>query len=119
MLLASQLVGGTLLDTEFETDGLNLTAYGTAIGGRPRIAIFNKESSKSATIRISIGPTITKARVWRLTAPSLDSTRGVTLAGIEVAQDGAWEPRHSETVEGEHGRFFLSLPAASAALVFV
>lgn len=119
MLLASQLTGGTLLDAKFDTGGLHLTAYATSHGGGSRIAIFNKQSSKSAIIRINTATRLNTARVCRLTAPGLDSTRGTTLAGTEVAQDGAWEPLHSETVEGQHGTFFLSLPAASAALVFV
>lgn len=119
MLLVSQLAGGDMLESRLTTGGLNLTAYGSSVGGRSKIVIINRELQEPATIRIHFEMPAEKAQVWRLSASALDSKHGVTLAGAEVTQEGAWEPSHSETYACPHGSLFLQLSAGSASLVTV
>jgi hypothetical protein len=56
------------------------------------------------------------ATAWRLQAPTLDSTEGVTLAGAEI-RAGVWSPRVVEPVAVKSGVARIRIPASSAALV--
>ena len=46
---------------------------------------------------------VRKATAWRLQAPALDATEGVTLAGAEI-REGEWSPQETEPVAIERRR---------------
>jgi hypothetical protein len=118
MMLANQFAGTTLVSTHFDSGGVNATAYAARDGSGYRIAVFNKDS-RDLSVTISAGGLIAEAQVWRLTGPSLDATSGITLAGAEVAQGGAWQPASVEHISVVEGAPALVVPAASAALLFI
>ena len=60
-----------------------------------------------------------KAEAWRLVAPALDATEGVTLAGAAIEAHGVWAPKTVEPIAVKDGVARLRLPAASAVLVFL
>ena len=119
MLLAGQLAGAAMVPAEMDTQGVNATAYAAKGRDDLQIAIFNKEEQQP--VRVEVNPSFSSRHVaiWRLTAPSVDSRSGVTLAGAEVNRDGAWAPAKAETAAQKRGRLTLEAPAASAVMVWL
>ena len=118
MMLANAFAGTLLLQTEWKC-GANATAYAARAGDGYRVAVFNKDAGRE--ISLSIGGLVKakKTHAWRLTAPALDATEGVTLAGTEIGPPGVWEPKVVEPVAVTNGASRLRVPAASAVLVFL
>jgi hypothetical protein len=119
MMLVNQLVGDTLLDASLNCGGVNATAYATRGKNDLKVAIFNKDAKSSLDLAIHLPQKAHKAIAWRLQAPTLDATEGVTLAGAEVSAHGEWRPRRVEPVEMRGGVACIRIPATSAALVFL
>jgi hypothetical protein len=119
MLLFHQAARGRIVPVECSTP-INVTAH-AALGDdrKLRVVIVNKDLSHSAVASVAPGSPRVKGEVVRLTAPSVASKEGVTLAGSAVSGDGTWTPRPGEPVQGINGRFEVSLPAASAALLVI
>jgi hypothetical protein len=119
MLLAGQFAGAAMAPAEFETQGVNTTAYAAKGPNGLQIAIFNKEEQQP--IRVNVNPSISGRHVamWRLAAPALDSKSGVTLAGAGVAADGTWAAAKEETAAQKQGRIEIDIPAASAVLIWL
>ena len=95
------------------SDG-HITAY--ALGARNKasaVVLINRDPDLDAQISLA-GIKLQKARVYRLSAPSLASTAGVTFAGEQVSTDGEWKPAKSELLENN----IADLPRASAAVIF-
>ena len=63
------------------------------------------------------GVRYTEGNVIRLTAPTVTTEEGVTLAGAAVQTDGTWTAKPAAGLSGERGEFSVELPASSAALV--
>ncbi len=96
---------------------MDLTAYATVDAtGAATAVIVNKEVSTDAEVRIAAGPKTGRARVMRLTAPSLDSKTNVKLGDAAVAPDGRWHGRY-ESAHVANGGCSIHVPAASAAIV--
>lgn len=121
MLVANEFAGGTMM----QVDGLqaggtiasaNATAYAARSGSGFKVALFNKDELKAVEISLHVPGKARKATAWRLRAPALDSTDGVTLAGAEI-RAGEWKPRIVEPVELRDGAARIRIPASSAALV--
>ena len=119
MMLANQLAGGTMLQVIGKMQGINATAFAARHTSGYKIAIFNKDESKAADLSFRTPSKVHKATAWRLQAPALDSTEGVTLAGAEIAAHAVWSPRVVEPVPVKGGIPRIRIPAASAALLFV
>jgi hypothetical protein len=119
MLLANQLAGGTPVKVEGMPAGLNATAYAVRNGSGFKVALFNKDGAKSVDVSVRAPSGVRKATTWRLQAPALDSTEGVTLAGAEIGEHAVWSPREAERVSVKSGVARIRIPAASAALVFL
>jgi hypothetical protein len=118
MLLANQFAGGMMLQVDGKIDGANATAYAARHGSGFRVAVFNKDESKAVDVSIRLPGKAHKANAWRLQAPALDATEGVTLAGAEI-RAGTWSPKETEPVEVRKGVVRIRIPASSAAIVFV
>lgn len=120
MMLVEQFAGTTLIANSFSPGRANATAYTSKAGQGLRIAIFNKDASRDLRIDIDLGGKARQAKLWRLTGPALDATRGVALAGAEVRHgDAAWAPKTEEAIAVHRGSLEVSVPHASAALLFV
>lgn len=119
MMLANQLAGGTMLQVNGKIEGANATAYASRHQSAYKVAIFNKDESKAVVVSLNLPSKAHKATAWRLQAPALDSTEGVTLAGAEIQPHAVWSPRVVEPVEVRNGVPRIHIPAASAALIFV
>lgn len=114
MLLAQQLAGATVLRAELKAHA-NVTAYAGRSGAVTKLALFNKGAAPVSFL-VQDDRESKSASLYRLQAPALDATTGVTLGGAEIAADGSWRPR-AESLPISNGRLRLTLPAASAALV--
>lgn len=120
MMLAEQFAGRTLVGAQLDAGALNATAYAARDGGGYRIALFNKDAASDLTVRIDAGSQkLGSGTLWRLTGPSLDATTGITLAGAAVGPDGAWRPAQIERVTAQGGMITVSVPRASAAILFL
>jgi hypothetical protein len=119
MLMANQLAGLTLFECGLEASGANASAYAARTREDVRVALFNRDASRDLLIEMPWNDARSRARVWRLTAPALDATAGVELGGAGVRTGAVWRPGEEETLELERNRFRVSLPRASAALVFI
>jgi hypothetical protein len=99
-------------------EGANVTAYAARQKSGFKVAIFNKDESQAVELSIHTPHRVQSATAWRLQAPALDSTDGVTLAGAEI-QEGQWSPHAAEPLEVSNGTPRIRVPAASAALLFM
>jgi Glycosyl hydrolase family 79 C-terminal beta domain len=90
-------------------------------GGRERVLVINDSLRRSLVVAVRLPGTSGAATVARLTAPSASSKRGVTLAGQSFGDQTSTGtlsgPSHTTTIGPTRGRFVISLPAASAALL--
>ena len=93
MLLAEEFAGAKLLETSLRTGGANVTAYSGTKNGELLLAVFNK-GDRPVAVRAD-GITGWKstsesrhssAKVWTLSAPALDSKRGVSFAQTAAAK---------------------------------
>jgi hypothetical protein len=93
--------------------------------GRTRVLVINKDASEARTVRLRVPSARpgTDATVVRLTAPSLSAASGVTLAGrtfgARTATGHLAGRRVTETVRPSDGRYVVTVPAVSAALVTI
>jgi hypothetical protein len=119
MLLANQLAGTKLRAVKLSDTGVNATAYAGEKDGQLRLAIFNKDNSQALRFALRATNGFKQAKVWRLAAPALDATSGITLAGAEISPDGSWSPSEVENLEMPPNGPVLDLPQAGAALLFL
>lgn len=117
MLLAQQFAGTRVMKVHLQA-ATNLTAYAGRDGTGLKVALFNKDAAQPVTIAVQGRGAFKKGSMWRLQAPALDATSNVTLGGSAVGDDGRWFPR-AEPLAIERGAVRVSLPAASAALLFL
>jgi hypothetical protein len=119
MLFFSRAAQGRLVAAETKSDA-NLVAHAVlGADGRLRVTLVNKDLVKSVQAAVAAGPGFTKGQAWRLSAPSVSATDGVTFAGAAVDADGSWAPKTTETLNVADGRTSVSLPPASAVLLVI
>jgi hypothetical protein len=119
MLLASQFAGAVSIAVDFNPKGVNATAYAAKTEGDVRVAILNKDAASDLRVVLYPGVRTRIARVWRLSAPALDATDGVTLAGSPIGADGSWSPREEVLRPNAEGLIPIDVGRASGALVFL
>ena len=119
MLLFHQTARGRVVALECQT-AANFTAHAFLGDDRKlRVLLINKDLAQPVVTTIASVAAHAKAQVIRLSAPSVSATDGVTLAGSAVADNGTWTPQPGEPASGKDGKFEVSLPVASAALVTI
>ncbi len=118
MMLANQFIGHTFLRVESDLKGANLTAYAARREQSVKVALFNKDEHAGVLLSIRSEHLVRTAATWRMQAPSLDSTAGVSLAGAEIQDHAQWSP-HAEVLEVRNGVTHLIVPVGSAALLFL
>jgi hypothetical protein len=119
MLLANQFAGSNSRAVSLTAPGVNATAYAGEKDGQLQIAIFNKDDAHDLALTIQTPANFKRAKVWRLTAPALDSTSDVKLAGAAISPAATWSPAAIETPRASGDGISLDVPRSSAALVFL
>ena len=119
MLMANQFAGGKFLNVSANMRTVNATVYAARLQRSTKVAIFNKDSRNSVEISIRTPGTVKSARAWRLEAPALDATDGITLAGAAIREHGEWHPGAPEPIAIMDGASRIQVRAGSAALVFL
>lgn len=98
----------------------NLTAWATVDAtSTPRLVILNKDEYSTGNVNVTISG-YTHAKVYRLTAPTYQSTSGVTFAGqtFDGSTDGTIHgTQTAETFDAVDGMFEIPMPITSGALV--
>ena len=85
-----------------------------------RVVLINKDPLNAATVQLQVPGFTSTAHLERLSAPSVNSTDGVTLGGQSFGDDtttGALGAPQTETVSPLLGSYTVTLPAGSAALL--
>jgi hypothetical protein len=120
LLFFRQAAQGKFLPVTLSKSNVNVTVYATvANDGTLRIAIINKDLLSDAKLSFTHHQRSSQAALMRLTAPSLQSSTGVTLGEAGVTTDGHWQPRPSSRIFASNGKFLLDVPAGSAALLVI
>lgn len=118
MLAFAMAAKGDLVKLKSSYTDVNVSVYATRNTEGPFwVTIVNKDLSRAAAIEIDLPGGCSKAEVYRLEAPSIESRDRVTLAGAQVLTDGTWSPGSAEKISVKGEVASLRLPAASAVLV--
>jgi hypothetical protein len=117
MKLAGTLVGGRMRPALFDAPAANASAWAADMpDGGVRVVVINKDNRQKMRVSIASGH---EAKAWRLQAPGLTATSGVTLAGAEIAPDQPWKPDHEEHLASHDGQVEIEVGRGSAAAVFL
>lgn len=113
--------GSRLLEVSGET-GSRLTAWATwAPDGRVRVVLINKDLAHARVIAVRAPAAAGTATVQRLTAPSVKASTGTTLGGQSIGSQSITGTLQGTprliTVARDRGKYTVTLPAASAALL--
>ncbi len=108
---------GDRVALDYDTGGVNLTAYATADRGRLAVTLINKDQSADADVTIGADRAFHNAIALWLKGRALDSADSVTFGGSVVAADGSWTPNNIESIRVADGICAIHMPAASAAIV--
>jgi hypothetical protein len=106
-------------------DGINLTAYCVGGAGEDYLTIVNKTHGRSAadaavTIRPpGSGPWTAQVLTLAGGAPGDATGSSVTLGGAAITADGPWEGAWQTVPTGPQAHIALTVPAATAALVWI
>ena len=114
--------GARLLDTSVSPSG-PLKVWATRDARfHTRVVLINKDPSTAYQVTLDVSGFSGSARLELLRAPSASSTDGVTLGGRGFGRQtasGALPPPRTQTVTPTLGRYTVTVPAASAALLTV
>ena len=84
--------------------------------GSTRLVLLNKDAHQKLQISI---PSAHDAKLWRLLAPELTATSGVTLAGAEIRPGKTWRPAQEEHLASQDRQVQIEMePGSGAALFF-
>jgi hypothetical protein len=116
MWLAGQFANATMVRTELKPSAgvdlqqANVTAYAARHEGGMLVAVFNKGGD---ALELALEGAPGRGEVYRLKAPALDSTTGVTFGRGARSADAVWTLGADEALQGKT----VSLPATSAVLL--
>jgi len=117
MKLAGILAGGKMRSATFDQFPANASAWAAEMpDGYTRLVLLNKDSGQ--ILQISI-PSARDAKLWRLEAPGLAATSGVTLAGTEINPGKAWHPLHEEYLASKDNQVQIEMEPGSGAAIFL
>ena len=119
LLLFKDAGRGKILPTKVTSDG-NVTAHST-IGDdkKIRVVVINKDLNQPAEATIITNTDRTDGTVARLVGDSPTEKSGISYAGMTVTNDGSLTHPKLETVKGTSGRFAITIPACSAAVLSI
>jgi hypothetical protein len=93
----------------------------SARDGSTRVLLVNDDRSRQHVAAVRVVGAGGAASLIRMLAPSAEATTGVTLGGAsfgEQTTNGSLDP-HADGIGAHGGRYFVTLPAASAALLTI
>jgi hypothetical protein len=101
-----------------------LKTWGTIdLAGTRRVVVINKSPAKTRRLVLRVPGGAGRARVQRLSGPSITATSGITFGGRSYGAatfDGKLRGKaRSERVPRRSGAFRIDIPPASAALVTI
>jgi len=97
--------------------GLHVKVWAVTSRNGTSVLLINK-GPRSASVSLCCGAARQHAQIERLSAPSITSRSGVTLAGRFIGRDGRWHGRELMTAIRPSGRrYHMLLPGYSAAVV--
>ncbi len=100
----------------FDKSPINASAWAAEMpNGDTRVVLLNKDAHQKLQISI---PSANDAKVWRLLAPGLTATSGVTLAGTEIKPGKEWQPSQEEHLISKDNEVHIDLDPASGAAIF-
>ena len=111
MKLAGLLAGGAMRAASLDVATPAVRVYAADMGkDSTRIVVINKDEASDVLLRI---PSPGGAKVWRLEAPGMTATAGVTLAGAAI-DSRMWKPNTEERIASRNGAVMVPVKAASA-----
>jgi len=115
MKLAGTLAGGKMRPVTFDQAPTNASAWAAEMSdGQTRLVLINKDPRQ----KLQITPATSRdAKVWRLQAPSLTATTGVTLANAQFTPAKPWQPSEDQ-LPAKDGQLQLELNPTSATALF-
>jgi hypothetical protein len=117
ILLFSKMAHGSLLDTKTIGNTAGLLVYAVEqTDGSLNVLLANNSRTEIVRVKLALPADRAAALALTLTAPSLDSTSGVTLGGAEISPDGKWAPLQdsSPTICDS---ILIDVPANTAILI--
>ena len=116
MKVAGLLAGGRMRSISFDPPLMQSTAWAAEMtDGSTRVIVLNKDPQQRMNLEIR---STRAARLWRLQAPDLTATSGVSLAGATIEVGHEWKPKDEEHLPSRVGKVQAILPHASAAVLF-
>jgi Glycosyl hydrolase family 79 C-terminal beta domain len=113
--------GSRLLPVSGATGGKVKLWATRAPGGQTRVVLINENTAGTRAVAVQVPGSTGVATVQRLRAPSIDASRGVALAGQSFGSETGTGlvsgRRHATRLAPVSGRYLITLPAASAAIV--
>jgi hypothetical protein len=123
--LFSMMAHGKLMDAKvsMDTSSSAFSAYAVEQGnGQTAVVLNNKDSIHGVNVEVLMTKSYSQIATTLLTAPSLEATDQVTLAGATISPDGSWNPESSIGVslqdqDPSNGVVSVTVPPASAVLI--
>jgi hypothetical protein len=117
MKLAGVLAGGRMRPALFDPPPANADAWAADMpDGRTRLVLINKDARQKLQISIASAH---NAKLWRLQAPGLTATSGVTLAGAEIKPGKTWHPSQEIDLTSKDREVQIEMePGSGTALFF-
>ena len=119
LLLFKDAGKGKILPTETKSSA-NVTAHSTLGDDKKiRVVVINKDLTKPATATITTNTGRTSGTLARLIGASPSEKENISYAGMTVTPEGSLPAPKTESIQGKAGRFEVTLPACSAAVLTV
>ncbi|MGD1946801.1 MAG: glycosyl hydrolase family 79 C-terminal domain-containing protein [Croceivirga sp.] len=118
MFMVNQLTGSEMKRVSVDCQNMDVTAFAGVENKETKLLIFNKELEKSINLKVALPEGVKSGKLWRLTGPSLDSRKGILLAGSEIKPGAKWEPKEIEACTRSESSCVVSVPATSAVIIF-
>jgi len=119
LLLFKDAGHGKILPTQTKSSA-NVTAHSTLGEDRKiRVVVINKDLNHAATTTVNTNTARAQGTIARLSGSSPSGKEAISYAGMTVGADGNINTPKTEPIKGSAGKFTLTLPACSAAVLTV
>ena len=117
LLLFKDAGHGKLIESDTKSTG-NVVSHATlGDDGKLRVIVINKELEKATKTTVLTESKRTHGTITRLSASSPTEQMAVSYGEGTVNKDGTWKLEKREEIKGSAGRFEITLPACSVAVL--
>jgi hypothetical protein len=117
LLLFKDAGNGKLIEADTKSSG-NVVSHATlGTDGKLRVIVINKELDKATNAVVLANSKRTHGTITRLSSSSPTEQMAVSYGEGTVNKDGTWTLNKREDIKGTAGRFEVTLPACSAAVL--